>query len=624
MSESVRSPDCEVGSGVVARLAEIGWPARLALAASLALLLAHALHYAFLTDDAYISFRYARNLSEGAGLVFNPGYERVEGYTNFLWVLLLAGLDRLGLPPHLAAAPLSLACTVGLWALTAACAARFAPAGRRGAAAAIATGWLALTPSVAVWSTGGLETRLFELLVLAAVVRVLHEDEVLARAAHGGVRPQVRPLAALAFALATLTRPDGLLIAGCVLGATVALRARELATRLRWTVQSAALYASLVGAHFAFRRVYYGEWLPNTWYAKVSGQSWWGLGAQYLETFALEHAIYLWLPLLVAGVALQLRKGRSLLPLAFAAVCLPHALYVASVGGDHFEFRPVDLYFPFAFILMALGAVGLCRGPRSTAAVASWVVVIAAVGFELPYRSHRDFPDRYVPSFPGGRENSPVADAYLAPEGARLYRLPGLASLAARHRELVDTVTRHYAALRREEHALFAEQAVAEGRSLRRLVERGVLPIDTHIGICCVGAIPYLSRLRTLDRIGLTDAVVARGQVTQPQLVAHARSASREYGRQRGVDFWSMDPVRLLFNGRDPQLARSLRGMYQLGYDAYVAPVGDHLYLVADLLQGLEASRRKFPALDWRSLRDPDAVARTLRELGADPHLDGR
>jgi arabinofuranosyltransferase len=595
----------------------------LALAASLALLLAHAWHYAFLTDDAYISFRYARNLSEGAGLVFNPGQEAVEGYTNFLWVLLLAGLDRLGAPPHQTAIPLSLAFSVGLWALVAAGAARYAPAGRGGAAAAVATGLLAVTPSVAVWSTGGLETRLFELLVVAAVLRVLHEDAALARAAGDDERARVRPLAAGLFALATLTRPDAQLIAACVLGATVLLRLRELVPRWRWSVQSAAIYVGVVGAHYAFRRLYYGEWLPNTWYAKVSGQTWWELGGRYLETFALEHAVYLWLPLLAAGGVFQLRRGRALVPLVFAAACLPHALYVASVGGDHFEFRPVDLYFPFAFVLMAHGALALCRGRGRSAAVAVWLLLVAAAGLELPWRSHAEFPDRYIPSFPGGRENSPAADAYLAPEGARLYRLPGLAAVAARHRELVDVVTRHYAALRREEHALFLEQALAEGRALRRLVARGVLPVDTHIGVCCVGAIPYWSRLRTLDRIGLTDAVVARGEVTQPQLLAHARSAPREYGRERGVDFWSLDPVRLLFNGSDPRFAESLRGMHRMGYDAWVAPVGEGLWLVAELLQGIEATRRKFPNLDWRSLRDPAAVRRTLRELGADPRLDG-
>ncbi len=77
----------------------------------------------FLTDDAFISFRYVRNLLEGHGLVFNPG-ERVEGYSNFLWVLELAAIWRvLGVAPEDATPWLSVACTAGtvgamLWWIT--------------------------------------------------------------------------------------------------------------------------------------------------------------------------------------------------------------------------------------------------------------------------------------------------------------------------------------------------------------------------------------------------------------------------------------------------------------------------------------------------------------------------
>ena len=49
-----------------------------------------------LMDDAFISFRYAKNLANGLGLVFNPG-EKVEGYTNFLWVMILGLSEYLGL-----------------------------------------------------------------------------------------------------------------------------------------------------------------------------------------------------------------------------------------------------------------------------------------------------------------------------------------------------------------------------------------------------------------------------------------------------------------------------------------------------------------------------------------------
>lgn len=51
--------------------------------------------YFTLLDDAMISMRYAKNLTEGNGLVFNPGGERVEGYTNFLWVLIMAAVHLL-------------------------------------------------------------------------------------------------------------------------------------------------------------------------------------------------------------------------------------------------------------------------------------------------------------------------------------------------------------------------------------------------------------------------------------------------------------------------------------------------------------------------------------------------
>ena len=71
-------------------------------------------------DDAYISFRYARNLVEHSQLVFNLG-ERVEGYTNFLWTLLAA------LPHLFDASPLrwmpliGLCCLAGLLILVVRC-----------------------------------------------------------------------------------------------------------------------------------------------------------------------------------------------------------------------------------------------------------------------------------------------------------------------------------------------------------------------------------------------------------------------------------------------------------------------------------------------------------------------
>ena len=74
-------------------------------------------HY-FISDDAYISFRYAQNLVNGYGLVWNHG-EAVEGYTNFLWVVLIAAGMLISVPPEIAATVLSVsAAFILLCALT--------------------------------------------------------------------------------------------------------------------------------------------------------------------------------------------------------------------------------------------------------------------------------------------------------------------------------------------------------------------------------------------------------------------------------------------------------------------------------------------------------------------------
>ncbi|NJP07335.1 MAG: hypothetical protein HC837_17785 [Chloroflexaceae bacterium] len=54
-------------------------------------------------DDAFISFRYAKNLIEGGGFTFNPGGELVEGYTNFLWTIIMAAALAVGLEPVMTA-----------------------------------------------------------------------------------------------------------------------------------------------------------------------------------------------------------------------------------------------------------------------------------------------------------------------------------------------------------------------------------------------------------------------------------------------------------------------------------------------------------------------------------------
>jgi arabinofuranosyltransferase len=579
------------------------------LLATLILLLAHSIHYWFLTDDAYISFRYARNLSEGHGLVFNPGFERVEGYTNFLWVLILAGCHTVGLSPETAAPVLSMLLTVVLWGVVVSFVLRHSSAPKVGYLILVPPLLLAATRSFAVWSTSGLETRLFELLVVSGTLRLILEDRKLE---HGD--RDVRPIAALLLALGTLTRPDGLLIGLSVFASAIVYRWRQFRDRIPWLARSLTTYGLLVGGHFLFRLAYYGETLPNTYYAKVGGQMWWAMGLQYLESFFLEYAIYLWIPFLIGAVVYHRRHGTLFVPVVIAAVVVPHALYNAAIGGDHFEFRPLDLYFPLAYLLVFFGAVHLARTVRSRVMVTAGLLILVAGAAELPYRSHVEFPKEYTPGFPGMfLERWDVAQRFLDPSGRILHCLPGFNIAARRHQDLIRSMTKHFVGIRQEEHEMFLDTVIPQGKSIARLVENGTLPKDTYVAVDCVGAIPYYSDLRVLDRLGLTDARIARGEFQNPKTLAHGKYATPEYAKEIGVDLWAVDNVHPLWRRDHPQFGYLIDTFHRQRIVAYFAEVGDERYLLTFLPQGLAEAEKRFPELDFLSTQDTVAVGALLR-----------
>ncbi len=211
----------------------------------------------YVVDDAFISFRYARNLALGQGLVYNPG-ERVEGYSNFLWVLLAAGVLALGGPLVTSMKVAGLAAGVATLLGSMRLAQRiFAgePASRL--KVALAAGLLGTHTSLAVWSQAGLETPLFAALLVGAVGRFELERR----------EPGRLPGSALLFGLAWLTRPEAPTYALYFAARRFLPRGRPRLGRadLGWL----AVLAALVVPFELFGLVYYGELLPQTHGAKL-------------------------------------------------------------------------------------------------------------------------------------------------------------------------------------------------------------------------------------------------------------------------------------------------------------------------------------------------------------------
>ena len=491
--------------------------------------------YWFLTDDAFIAFRYARNLRNGYGLVFNPGFERVEGYTCFLWVLLLAGVQwATGWLPQQAANWILAASGVALWVLTVGCCWRRARARGRPWLVLVPALWLSLNRSVAVWCTSGLETKLFELLVVGAVL--LGIDQVERRRAGWS-------LCALLLALAALTRPEGISIAGCFFATRLACEWWDGRFNLRAVVRAVGLFGVVIGAHFVWRVFYYGDLLPNTYYAKFNGESWWEMGGPYLRAFLLEYGAAVWLPFVLVGAIGGVRERRGTAAWFSATLIVPHALYVGYVGGDHFEFRPLDLYFPLLAVLLGDGVGIVAVRWRRPVVAAVWGVASCVAVTVVPLLTHLDFPPSYIPGFPGG--------PYFGRTFIHLERhpwvaaVPGMRTYVQSYSRDIGRLTQHFVCVRQEEHEHFFRVVEERARVLVTLLENHWLPRDTYAAMISVGVVPYFTDLRVLDMFGLTDRDIAR----QPPVakatrgMAHARAVSKEYLVARGVDVIAFNVV---------------------------------------------------------------------------------
>jgi arabinofuranosyltransferase len=350
------------------------WTAALAVAAALVALLV-ARRQAWVCDDALITFRYVDNWVAGRGLVFNAG-ERVEGFSNPLFVVLLAPFARAGRDLFVVAT------TLGLVAIMLEAALLVWLSARATGSILIAAAAAALFCSdrvVAVWATGGLETGVHALFLTAAFAVCVSELDAPGRRVHAAT--------ALLLAVA-VSRPEGALFFLLYLGQLV-VTARPAA---RPMVRALNLFLPIAALLLVARYLYYGELVANPYRAKVAGVPGLGFGVGQARAFAarcgFSGAIALaWLPL-VAAAAAALRGGdeqqralRRRLVLALVWIAAQLAAAVA-MGGDYMNdfrfFRPLMAIFAFA---VACALALIARAPRRGAvavAVASFAALFAA------------------------------------------------------------------------------------------------------------------------------------------------------------------------------------------------------------------------------------------------------
>ncbi len=341
-------------------------------------------------EDAFIDFRVVQNLLAGNGPLYNLS-ERVEAYSNPLWVGLLAAVwgplrlltgGRLSL--EWVAVPLGLLLTGGAMVMAALGARRvWRLAGSTGRLWALGLFLFAALPVEWDFVTSGLETSM-TIAWLAGSFWLLARDV----AAAVEDRRAPRPSTALLIGLGPLVRPDLALTSACFL-ALLLWNARPRRPRLLLRLVAAAAVVPV--AYQIFRMGYFAVLVPNTALAKEAALARWDQGWTYVRDFADPYL--LWIPLAVVLQWLAAAAWRSLRERRRAAAALLVApvlgallqgLYVARVGGDFMHGR---MLLPAAFAFFMPAAL-VPEGAFAALAplLLPWAVVSAAV-LRVPYLS---------------------------------------------------------------------------------------------------------------------------------------------------------------------------------------------------------------------------------------------
>ncbi len=348
--------------------------------------------FGWVPDDSYISFQYARSFAEGDGLVFNPE-ERVEGFSNLLWTLALALVQRLGGVIERTACILSYGAAVLSVAAFLFMLVQAYPlstsSGRRYSKRVVASIMFAYGSffPLAFYASSGLETTpyVFFLIIGAAFhlwaarrgLDVLHYVSLAAFLAAALMRPEGIGflLVSAAFLLGRIRRSPGRVLAGVFI----------------------VFFAYLTALSARFE--YYGSVIPNTYFAKPTASLQYlspiADGFQYLARFLGKSGAVFLLPFALVLPHDRKKRYAWLYLWALAAYQL---FFIIVTGGDVLRFdRFAVPLAPWLFALAAMSLFGYVEGSDRRAsrfalrAALACAVCFAGLNAAVAIRAHKRY-----------------------------------------------------------------------------------------------------------------------------------------------------------------------------------------------------------------------------------------
>ncbi len=434
--------------------------------------------YAALFDDMMISMTYARNLAQGHGLVWNPGGERVEGFSNPLWVGLMALFHLLPIAENWISLPVQISGGIFFIAsllVLRKVAQQVAPGAAR--VALLAVFLTAFYYPLSNWSLLGLEVSLLLLVVNAAMWMALRtlESGRFSRALY------------LLMGVATLVRVDAAVTYLTIWGLLVWF---DKANRRRHLLEGGLVLGLFIGGQSVARKLYYGEWVPNTYTLKVEGLPLWALLRRgVIVSWNFFKAMFL--PLAVFPLTVLLfRRDRKVLLVGL--VFLAQVAYSVYVGGDAWEHRGganrfIALGMPAFMLLFSLAA---------------WHWYDALSGWLM----------KRLPGNQAIRSLTGIAMAGFVVVSVLMWnRLPGNFGIVGSLRQPVQGELRFFLLLDRSIYVPGSERYTRDALLIREVTQP-----EASVAMVAAGNICYFSHRTCIDLLGKSDPVIARAGVQVP------------------------------------------------------------------------------------------------------------
>lgn len=425
--------------------------------------------YFVLFDDAMISMRYAKNFAAGDGLVWNPGEQPIEGYTNPLWVVFMAFFHLFPIPASKISLVIQISGAIFL-AINLYFVFRIAQhLSENALVPLLATILTAFYVPLNNWGLQGMEVSVLVLLLTASTWLVLNNLKQ--------KRFSIWPY--LLLGIGTLVRVDMAVPYLAILGFLVIADSQNRKRNLAWGL---GLLIAFLGSQTIFRLWYYGEPVPNTYYLKMSGFS--------LIT-RIKRGLYVlialvkqmnWVLCLLPFSLLLFRRDRTtLLLFTILGGQIAYSIYV---GGDAWEHKgganryialAIPMFFtPFVYAAnQILQALAEKNDPLKPILV--WAANLTTIAFVLVSMVNFNY-----------LVNIRSLERWL------LLRQPDFIEA---NKEYVDIV-----------HEL----------------NKFATP-KTRIAVVTAGAIPYFSELPAIDLLGKNDPIIARQQNHLPNNIADIR-----------------------------------------------------------------------------------------------------